>query len=180
MPNGEIKIQQEGKKETLQPSEKTSTEQIGSLSARVRLFEESINEFRKRIIFIEQNLVSNHKKAISDIKTLTSEITDIKKTILIIEDRILTVIKEIKFLAKKEDVEIIKKYVELLNPMKYVTAERVENIIKEILEEREQFKNVEKKKEANKESTKDKDISKNEEEIPKKRKTLNPEDVFNL
>lgn len=164
----------------------SATEQINTLISRIRLFEETINEFRKRIIFIEQNLVAYHKKALTDIKTATSELTEHKKLILMLEDRILTLIKEMKLLAKKEDVELIKKYVELLNPMKYVTAERVEDLINEKIEElkirtatKEKFKEENDESEEAPEKTETE--QKREQEIHEKAKNkLRPEDIFKL
>lgn len=165
-----------------QPAEKNVGEQINTLISRIRLFEETINEFRKRIIFIEQNLVAYHKKAMTDIKALMSELTEHKKLIIMLEDRILTLIKEMKLLAKKEDVELIKKYVELLNPMKYVTAERVEDLIAEKMEElgREiPRKKQEEELPVSKEKTETEE--QREGEIHEKaKKKLNPEDIFKL
>lgn len=161
--------------------EKGPTEQINALNSRIRMFEETLSEFRKRIIFIEQNIVAYHKKAIGDIKTLSNELLDEKKTIVMLEDRILTLIKEIKLLAKKEDVEVIKKYVELLNPMKYVTAERVEQLLKEMLEEQGQTptKETEHEHETN-QKTELPELEETSEEKLHKKKKLNPEDIFKI
>jgi len=50
-----------------------------------------------------------------------------------IEDRILMIVKELKLTARKEDIAVMKKYVELWNPMRFATKEQVENIVKEAL-----------------------------------------------
>ena|SRR3990172_4349998 len=110
-------------------------EQLTNLAARLRLSEERYVELRKKLTLVEQNMLQNHKKAITELKTLSSEILDINKKILQIEDRVITIIKEIGLLAKKEDIDVMKRYVELWNPAQFVNAERVEQLIKDILEE---------------------------------------------
>ncbi len=109
--------------------------QLNSLAARIRISEERYLELRKKMLVIEQNMLANHKRAITELKTLGSEITEMKRSIVQIEDRILTVIKEIKLGAKKEDVQVIKRYVELWNPVRFVTVEHVEKIIEEKMKE---------------------------------------------
>ena len=78
-------------------------------------------------------MLVHSKKANTDIKAIDSEMTEIKHSITEIEDRIITIIKELKLTAKKEDVGVMKRYVELWDPMRFVTRETVEKIVKEIL-----------------------------------------------
>jgi hypothetical protein len=70
----------------------------------------------------------------NEVKVINSEITDINSKITEIQDRILLIIKELKLTAKKEDVDVMKRYVELWNPMRFVTKDQVEKIVREVLE----------------------------------------------
>ncbi len=111
------------------------TSQLNSLSARVRISEERYVELRKKMLVIEQNMLSNHKRAITELKTLNSEITEMKRTIDLIEDRIITVIKELKLSAKKEEVQVLKRYIDLWNPVQFVSVQHVEKMIDEKLKQ---------------------------------------------
>ena len=108
-------------------------EDMNKLAARLKISEERYNELRRKIMLIEQNMINNHKKSLNEIKVLNSEITDLNSKITEIQDRILLIIKELKLTAKKEDVDVMKKYVELWNPMRFVTKDQVEKIVQEIL-----------------------------------------------
>jgi hypothetical protein len=109
------------------------TDQISALAARIRIGEERYGELRKKLLVVEQNMLSNHKKAMTEIKALQTDILDVKRTIQTVEDRIITVIKELRLTARKEDIDVMKRYLELWDPVKFVTHEQVEKIIDEKL-----------------------------------------------
>ena len=122
-------------KEPAAPSPAVSelTDKINNLASRLRISEERYGELRKKLTLIEQNMLVHSKKASTDIKAIDSEMTEIKHSITEVEDRILTIIKELRLTAKKEDVGVMKRYVELWDPTKFVTVDTVEKIVKEIL-----------------------------------------------
>jgi len=82
---------------------------------------------------IEQNMLSNHKKAMNEIKSLQSDFTEMRRTIQAVEDKIITIIKELRLTARKEDVDVLKRYLELWDPVKFITSDQVERIIDEKL-----------------------------------------------
>ena len=108
-------------------------EDMTRLTARLKITEERYSELRKKLLLIEQNMLSHHKKEMNEIKLLNSDITEINSRINLIEDRILMIVKELKLAAKREDIAVMKKYVELWNPMRFATKEQVENIVREAL-----------------------------------------------
>ncbi len=111
-------------------------EQINGLAARIRVSEERFNELRKKVLFIEQNLLANHRKALGEIKESNSEIDELRHKVAEIEDRVVTVIKELRLAARKSDVDVMKRYIELWDPVKFVTADYAEKIAREIVEEK--------------------------------------------
>lgn len=107
------------------------TEQFNAMTARLRVSEERYSEIRKKLLLVEQNMLSNHKRAMEEIKHLRNDITDVKRTIQNVEDRIITVIKELRLMAPKESVDVMKRYIELWNPVKFVTEDQVQKMIDE-------------------------------------------------
>jgi len=112
------------------------TEQINGLAARIRVSEERFNELRKKMLFIEQNMLSNHKKAIGELKVSNEEIDELRHKLVDVEDRIITVIKELRLTARKSDMDVMKRYIELWDPVKFVTADFAEKIAREVVDER--------------------------------------------
>ncbi len=116
------------------------TEQVNAMSARIRIGEERFSELRKKMLVIEQNMLSNNKKAMTEIKALQTDIMEMRRTIQAVEDKIITIIKELRLAARKEDVDVLKRYLEIWDPVKFVTNEQVEKIIDEKLGKKEQDK----------------------------------------
>ncbi|MBS3125799.1 hypothetical protein J4211_06160 [Candidatus Woesearchaeota archaeon] len=115
------------------PRPDSSTEQINTVAARLRTSEERNSEMRKKVILLEQNMLSNHKRAMSEIKSLQSELNELKRTVQGVEDKIITIIKELRLTSRKEDIEVLRKYIELWDPVRFVTRETVDKIVEEKL-----------------------------------------------
>jgi len=109
------------------------TEQLNLMAARVRIQEERYSELRKKMLVVEQNMLSNHKKAMNEIKVLQSDVTEVRRTMQAIEDKMITIIKELRLTARKEDVDIMKRYLDLWDPIKFITSQQVDKIIDEKL-----------------------------------------------
>jgi hypothetical protein len=112
-------------------------EDVNSMNRRLRVLEERHSNFRKRMQIIEQNMILSNKKILKEVKMQTSEMSDIRHTMVEIENRLIMVIKELRLTAKKEELEVIDKYLEYWEPVKFVTAEQVEQIIDEKLAEKQ-------------------------------------------
>ena len=107
------------------------SEDITNLGRRVRILEEKNTNTQNKMEIIEQNMVSRHKQVTSEVKTIISEINELKKEISEIKDRMLMLIKELQMSAKKEEVNILKKYLEMWEPVNFVTHNEVEELVDE-------------------------------------------------
>jgi len=113
------------------PEVTPAVEQINIVSARLRMSEERNAEMGKKLLLMEQNMLSNNKKAMNEIKSLQDEMNELKRTFKAVEDKIITIIKELRLTARKEDIDVMKRYVELWNPATFVRSEQVERIVEE-------------------------------------------------
>jgi hypothetical protein len=117
-------------------------EQLNGLAARIRVSEERFAELRKKLMFIEQNMLSNHRKLLSDLKISASETDELRHKLVDVEDRLITVIKELRLTARKNDIDVLRRYIELWDPVKFVTAEHAEKIARELIEEHRSNQNI--------------------------------------
>lgn len=124
-----------------QPDFGALKEDIINLGRRLRLLEEGFTNIRRSLQVTEQNMLGKNKVFATDIRTLTSDIGDIKKEIAEIKEKILDVVKELQETAKRDDVKVLQKYIDYWNPVKFVTQNEVEAIVKEILK-KEKTKNI--------------------------------------
>ncbi len=106
---------------------------LNALSTRLRLIEEGFTNLRRLSQITEENLISKGKHYQTEFKTLTSDITEMRKEIAEIKDKLLLVISELGTLAKKDDVKVLEKYISFWNPLRFVTHGEVEEVVTEIL-----------------------------------------------
>ena len=104
-------------------------------SRRMRIIEERFLNLRQKTQVIEQNILHHNKQIIAEQKTMNSDIHDIRRDIDSLKTKILLIIKEIKMLSKKEEVQVLENYINMWNPVKFVTKNEVEKLIDERLKE---------------------------------------------
>ena len=115
------------------PTDIRLNEDVSEISRRLRILEERYTNIRNRIQVMDQNMLLHNKKQTTDIKTIDSDISDLKKEINDINEKISLIVKELNDSAKKEDIEVLQKYINLWDPMNFVTRKEVEKLIKEII-----------------------------------------------
>lgn len=106
---------------------------INNLERRLRVLEEGFTNIRRSLQVAEQNMLSKNKTFSTEIRTLTSDINEIRKEISDIKEKVLMVLKELESAAKINEVKVLEKYINLWNPVKFVTQNEVEQIIDEKL-----------------------------------------------
>ena len=116
------------------------TSDINSMSRRLKLLEEGITNLRRFFQVTEENIITKNKHYSAELKTVNSDIIEVRKEIQDIKDKLMLVIRELQSVARKEEVKVLEKYINLWNPVKFVSQNEVEYIINEILDRREKAK----------------------------------------
>ena len=108
---------------------------LGEISERTRLLEERTKEMRENLHIVDETMerrTQNLKDSINDIR---KELTQIRNQITQIRSIIRRIINDLSSTARKSDVRVIEKYIELLDPTSIVTRDDVERIVEEKLKE---------------------------------------------
>ncbi|MFT4303419.1 MAG: hypothetical protein ACMXYG_02565 [Candidatus Woesearchaeota archaeon] len=109
---------------------------INDLSRRVRIDEERSVNLRKKIQMIEHNMLINNKRLLTEIKFLNQEITEIKRSFDDLKTKVMGFAHELQQCAKNEDVRVLERYINMWEPVKFITSDEVEKIIEEKIDER--------------------------------------------
>ncbi len=112
--------------------------ELNSLSARLRIAEERYSNLRKKSQILEQNMLTNHKNLSVEIKTINAELNEMKRDIADVQNKIKLMINEFQTFAKKEDLKVVEKYVNMWDPMKYATLQEVERTVRRMIDEEKQ------------------------------------------
>ena len=99
-------------------------------SERVRILESRYNLMRERLLLINQNMIDEYKKISEDIKIIESELKELKKDMFEIKEVLHKIVYELQFFAKKDTLKVLEKYINMWNPLSFVTEEEVLNLIK--------------------------------------------------
>ena len=117
-------------------------EVLMDITSRVRTLEGKYNLLRDRVLIINNNMIEEYKKLLAELKGVNNNIKEIKGDIFKLKETIRHLVKETELYAKKEDVQFLEKYINLWNPMKFVTEEDVEKIIERHIQEKQEVKNT--------------------------------------
>lgn len=112
------------------------SEELESTINRLRVLEERYTNVQTELRVTEENMIKRNRKLAADIKTLTLDINELRKEIDEIKDKVLMIIKELQGAAKRSDIDVLKKYIEMWEPMNFVTHKEVEEIINEKLSQK--------------------------------------------
>ena len=132
---GEFSPMQEKRGRAPAPSAASAAE-FSMATSRLRLIEDTVENLRSKLQLTNENMLSNDKEIRADIKVAISDIDELKRELEDVKEKIRSMIAEIKGYAKKEDFLVLKKYIDLWEPLNFVTRDEVEKLIKEMLEER--------------------------------------------
>lgn len=125
------------KQETATRPEPTeTTQQITNIGSRLKLLESRQNDLNRRIEVTDKNMLNRRRIVSDEIKVINSDILELKRQINQLTNKLDMVIEEIKKLAAKEDIETIRKYVDMWEPVNFATRNEVEKIIEEKLSEK--------------------------------------------
>ena len=116
-----------------QPDFGAVQEDISNVSRRLRTLEEGFTNLRRALQVTDQNILGKNKVFSTEIRTIASDISDIKSDINSIKEKILEMVNDLEEVAKKEEVKVLEKYINFWNPVKFVTQNEVEAMVKDIL-----------------------------------------------
>ena len=110
--------------------------QLNNLNGRIRSFERSLSDMRDLLKFQEDRI----NKISKDVQQRQKYMEDARHAIVDRLDRLQTevslIVKELPLTAKKEDVEVLRRVVEIIKPTRFITQDRAEELINDVLQEK--------------------------------------------
>ena len=106
------------------------------LSRRSRTLEERYSNLERRSQVMEENMIEHHRKLAAELRLFSEELADVRKAMANLNEKMQYLAAELQDYARKEDVQVIKKYLDYWEPVKFVTANQVEKIVRDIIDEK--------------------------------------------
>lgn len=106
---------------------------INDLGRRLRILEERYTTLRRKGQLNDENLLKTEEDVRTTIKKLNSEINELRKLLIDIDSKLDRFLIQAKNSAKREEVLILRKYLEMWDPLKYLTREEAERLLNQQL-----------------------------------------------
>lgn len=111
------------------------SQSIGEIERRLRSLEEKYSNLERRSQVTEENMLSSNRKMKAEIKLGSEEISDLKAQVADANEKIKALVRELQGFARAEDVDVIRKYLNLIEPLGFVTQNEVDRIVQQKVEE---------------------------------------------
>ena len=102
---------------------------VKDLMRRVRVLEERYSSIRKNIQVNEQNMLKVNEKLMTEVQSVNEDMGDIKQSIRDVNENIILIVKELRETVKKEEVKVLEKYIQLWEPLNFVSHEEMEKYV---------------------------------------------------
>jgi|GEM_PF-839238 len=109
------------------------TEQVNETASRLTVLEERMTNLRKKGQLMEQNLLEYERDARTDIKALTERVTELARKVQDVKETIDAMAAELGTAVKKHEFQVLERYMDLWQPLAFVTREEAKLLIQEAL-----------------------------------------------
>ena len=109
--------------------------ELNNISRRLRVLEERYINLRTKTQVTDQNMLLNNKKLITQINMIGDETKEVKREMKEVRDTMKLMIKELRETVKKEEMNTIKKYIDLWDPSNFITRDGVRKMFRELIDE---------------------------------------------
>jgi len=97
----------------------------------IKGIESKLNNLRREFDVLKEDSSRKYDKLGKELKIVNVDLIELKRERETISEKMDLIIKELKLTAGKEEVETLKKYVDLWSPMNFVTQRDVERVVEE-------------------------------------------------
>lgn len=108
--------------------------ELNNVSRRLMILEERYTSLRKKTQLTDQNMLENHKKLMTEMHATHEQVDDLRKDLNDTIDKMKIVVRELKECAKHNEVEVLQKYINLWQPINFITRDAATKLVKEEVE----------------------------------------------
>jgi|SRR3989338_2583969 len=95
----------------------------------VKGLEGKVNNLLREVTILKNDYIKKHNDLKSEIKTMNQDVLELKHQREKTLEKMDLIIKELKSTAAREEVMVLRKYIDLWNPMNFVTQRDLERAI---------------------------------------------------
>ena len=100
---------------------------------RIRDIESKVVILRDRIFVTDKNMIEEYRSINLQLKNINNEIKGIKADLTKVKQTIKHMITEVEAFARKDDLKVLERYINLWNPLHFMTEKEVKQLIEKSL-----------------------------------------------
>jgi len=104
---------------------------VTDLDRRLRILEERYSNIRKKLQLTDQNILESERGFVKELRTVNEDTLKLRKQVNDYSEKISIFTDEINHAAKRTDVKLIEKYLDLWNPRNFVTRRELKEYLKQ-------------------------------------------------
>lgn len=108
--------------------------ELNNISRRLRIIEERYSGLRRKVTVIENNMLSSNKKNVTEIKANQEQLDDFHHEVNKMKENFKIMISEIKECAKRDEVKVLQRYIDMWEPIQFVTRREMYKLIRDSVE----------------------------------------------
>lgn len=102
---------------------------LSDTTSKIRSLETKNNILAEHILNVNQNTIEEYKRINKEIASINEDIKKIKEELFNLKQILRNFLSETEIFAKKTDVKVLEKYINLWNPLEFVREEDIDKII---------------------------------------------------
>ena len=106
---------------------------VSDINSRFRILESKNNTLAEHLLAVNQNTIEEYRRLNKEIELINEDLKKLREDVFNLKNILKGFLGETEFFAKKSDIKVLEKYINLWNPLEFVTQEEVEKIIEEKL-----------------------------------------------
>ncbi len=116
-----------------EPVQVDFTQAMNELANRLRVLEGKHGTYAEKLLVMNQNMIEEYKKTMSEFKVIRQSLADMTKDIDAVKNVVKHLSDEAGKFAKNQDVKVLQKYVDYWNPMNFMTEKDVLILVDKVL-----------------------------------------------
>ena len=119
---------------TQNPYQNAVQAEMINVVSRLRLLEERHTNLQRKMHLIEEHYLGSTKEYKSEIKIMQSELLEVKRSVKEFSEVLDRLTRSLEDFATRDDVKLIEKYVNLLDPTNFISRAQLEGEVKRQVE----------------------------------------------
>ena len=107
-------------------SQNDPSQLILDLNGRIRALENKYNVLTERLLVVNQNMIEEYKQIMKELRNVSNETKQSRIKTEHTQEVVKDVVKEMKIFAKKDQLKVLEKYIDMINILELVTTEQLD------------------------------------------------------